>query len=585
MVNHKIILSYRNVYGQDFEGDVNALLEGIDEIYAFNLIGILNENLDNYNTTNTLIAYLAENWFSHQNAEQLQIILNGIRANEGRFPECELVIFNEHTTLAFTELLITYVGAHPDQVEQRPTYQQMETNFLNIYLHLNQTLNKSENGHAILKETFPEEHSHWLFLYKPFQTADLINTKPIELFITENAKAILLFQHLSDNPATRPIIEAFLVKYDCGTWNDYLSAISGMSVTGLDTANHRGNSLVHIDQDLPYFATCIKILDHMSVQIDDATFAEDYLFLRNHPVYRTAYDKFQILSQRFFLERIFRGLYFELKEINSQLGLMSNNQFRTQVYTTGYSENKLLYKVLNTIFSGTPNKKEGATMEDIDPGFGASDYIAHHKGSVFLFESKDILIKKEVKDRLQIPEMREEFRKKFYKDGNGDKAVLQLAKNIKKLMDGQYEKFGFNLGKYRFIYPIIVVHSDAFNILGINQLLYQWFKEACIEAGISKNQLFKVRPVVLVDVSTLLYFQEHINKKGTGLDTLIEMYLTQTTISVKNGHGAVSTVGYESKYLLPFSFFINRTIRSLKSFRNGASLIAMMREFLIPKKR
>lgn len=587
MVNHKIPLSYKNIYDENFGGSLEDLFKGVDQEFAFNLVDIINRNVENYQTTTTLINYLRDQWFSDQNAEKFLWIEDRILhfSRQPAYRESEILIFNAHATLAFTETLISYIKAHEQERIARPSNQQMEVDLLNAYLVINQQLNRSENGNEAILADFPSEHLSWLVLYKPFQSADLINRNMIELFITESVKAIMLFEFLEANDRARPILAAFLAKYNCGDWREYLRAISGMTVTGLNTPNHVGNSLVHIDPELPFYDTCILILDKISVDVGEAIIEKDFLYLRNHPIHRTGHDKFQILSQRFFLEKIFRALYFELRATNLEIGAMSDDKFRTHIYTTGYSENKLFYSVLNKIFYGASQKIEGIQMEASNPAFGATDYITSYRENIYLFESKDILIRKEVKDRLYLPEMREEFRKKFYKDGNSDKAVLQLARNIKKLLDGGYEQFGFSLTRYRFIYPVLVVHSDAFDILGINQIIYQWFKEACTEVGIEKRQVYKIKPVVIIDISTLLYFQEHLNKKHVHLNELIDSYLSRTTIPREMQTGFRSAVQYQSRYMISFSHYVNHTIRRIKRFRNGSSFIRLMKEFLIPKAR
>lgn len=577
MIRQQINLNYKDFHGQSFEGDLNQYFQGVDRDSAFKIIDLINRSEAQYNSTNGLIQYLSK-WFSVENSDKFNHIADVIEAHARRMPGCEITIFNPPSTLYFTEMLIKFLSEHTNQAELTSA---AEINLLTAYLVINQLLARAEDGLAIVEQQYPEEAGHWLFLYKPFQYADLLNKNLLELFLTENAKAILLFNHISETEQTKQILDAFMARYQCSNWKTYLKAISGMAVTGLATPNNAGNSWVQIDSQLPYYQTCIKILDRISVDVDMAEFAADYLYLRNHPIHRTGPDKFLILSQRFFLEKIFRALYFELKEINNDLGIMSANQFRSIFYTSGYSEKKLFYSVLNTMFDGAPFRRNGSEMEDIDAQFGASDYFAYQHGNVYLFESKDILISKEVKDRLYIPEMRIEFRKKFYKDGSNDKAVLQLARNIKKILDHGYSKFGFTYEKFRFIYPVIVVHTESFNVLALNQILFKWFKEACAEVGIDKKDMYRVKPVVLIDISTLLYYKEHINKKHTNLNQLIDQYITKTHMPKKDNSYFYSAVEYGSKFLLPFNFYLEQAIKKIKRMRTPNYLIQIMKHSLL----
>ncbi|WP_354306140.1 hypothetical protein [Pedobacter sp. UYP1] len=249
---------------------------------------------------------------------------------------------------------------------------------------------------------------------------------------------------------------------------------------------------------------------------------------------------------------------------------MSRSTFRNKIYTSGFSENTLLYTVLNKIFEVSTARLEGSKVEAEDPHFGGSDYLSSAFGHLFIFESKDILIRKEVKEQLIVPELRNELRLKFYKDGNSDKAVLQLAKNIKKILEGKYERFGFVPGKYHMIYPIIVVHSDTFNTPALNHLLIKWFKEACTEAGLTKEQLYKLRPVVLIDITTLTYFHEYLSKKATNLNNLIDRYLNYTKLKYDDG-GIPRLKSMEQ--MIPFSAFVNHYLRSVRRVRTSRWLI------------
>lgn len=583
MINQKIVSSYQDFHGRQFQGNIAELFYGVDRTFAFGLIDLINRGEDEYGHTAGLVTFL-QRWFSRTNQHALADYVGMIRglARRRGFEETEIIIFNPHSTLAYIESLLIYLKGAPAEQAARPTNEQMELNLLNAYLVVNQQLSRINNGLELIQQSYPREAIYWLSMNKAFQYADLLEGNPQELFITEVGKAILLFEHLEASPLANPILEHFVLKYNCGNWMQYLKAISGMSAAGFDTANFKGNTLIEIDPQLPFYQTCLRILDQITVEIDLAEFSGDFLYLRNHPIHRQGENKFQILCRRFFIEKIFRALYFELRGINQDLKVMSDTKFRTVTYTSGYSENTLFYSVLDKIFDKASLRKHGNELEKADPGFGASDYLSYQNQSVFIFESKDILIKKEVKERLFIPEMREEFRKKFYKDGNADKAVLQLARNVKNQLEGRFCRFGFCPMKYRFIYPIIVVHSESFNILGINQILFQWFGEACREVGISKKQMYKVKPVVIVDISTLMYFQDTLNKNKVGLNEIIDSYHARTSLPLDHVNATYSVLEFQSRFLIPFSLFLDRKIKKVKRVRAPANLVSRIRR-IYPK--
>lgn len=567
MINQQIILTYSDLYGHQPEIELDTLFEGTSQMYASSLIQIMNVNEKNYNDTEKLINYLRTKWFSRDNARLFLEMESQISAQARRFNDAEMVIFNPPSSLLFLEHLLKYLQTHPGEPETRPTNAEMEKNLLDAYLIINQKINRSNNGIEELRKEFPDEDIFWLALYKPFQYADLINRDLRELYLIEIYKAALFFEFMESDPQTAKILSLFLSKYGCNDWKDYLKATTGLPANTLDSFDGKGNNFVEIDPALPFYDTCIRILDTIAIPLEDIALQNDYLFLRNHPIIRTAENKFQVVYKRFLIEKIFRALYFEMSKIAHDNNIMHRDKFRSMIYTSGYSEQNILYSALDRIFNSSQKRIHGDVMEKADPQFGASDYIAFQNGNIFLFESKDILIRKEVKQKLYIPELRTEFYKKFYKDEDGDKAVLQLARNVKKLLDREYEKFGFVFEKFRFIYPVIVVHSDAFTIFGINQLLKKWFREACNEVGIPKKYLYKVKPVVLIDSNTLLYLQDRIGAKGTSLEQLIDGYLERTNIPPTPKQKLRSAVDYQSKYLIPFAQYIEYTIKTAKPVR------------------
>ena len=567
MVNHQITLSYLDFHSQDADIELEKLFKGTNQEFILGFIQILNENEKTYNSTENLINFLRNKWFSSKNNLLYKKIEYKIRSVAMMYPKTEIVIFNPPSTLLFIESLLKYLESHLNYIGERPSDLEMEKNLFEAYLIINQRINPNNTGIEKLKEEFPNEEIFWLALYKSFQYADLINRNLRELYLIEIFKGALFFELLEGNSETLKILKLFLSKYDCKNWIEYLKATTGLASMTIESAKVIANNFVEIDCNLPFYNSCKLILDNISIPLENIEIQEDYLFLRNHPIFRTAENKFQIINRRFLIEKIFRALYFEMSKIANDNKIMSRNKFRTLIYTSGYSEHCLLYNTLDRIFNSASKKLNGNEMQKADNQFGASDYLAYQNGNIFIFESKDILIKREVKQKLYIPELREEFYKKFFKDEDQEKAVLQLARNVKKLLDKDYEKFGFVFQKFRFIYPVIVVHSDAFNILGINQLLKKWFKEACYKANLTKKELYKIKPVVIIDINTLIYFQDRIGGKGLSFEQLIDSYLESTQITQFPKKQFVSVTKYQSKYLIPFSKYLDHLIKNSKPIK------------------
>ncbi|WP_443946011.1 hypothetical protein ACJVDH_02575 [Pedobacter sp. AW1-32] len=578
MLNSRTFLKYDEIFQEEFVDELGSLFNGIDTTFALGIMQHLNFHENRYKTTEGCIYFLRENWFSHANAEVFLAVTERIDHYKNVHPTSEIVIFNAPSNLSFFESLLRHLQTEPVILDVPLTNAQKEIALLKAYLLINSGKARP-TGFEQIRELHPGEEIFWQMFAQPFQYADLVNRDLLELWQIETFKAIKLFEYLEKDVQTAVVLNAFLANFNCNSWRTYLKASAGMAIATLDTPNLKGNNFIEVDPELPFYNIAIQILGEIGIVPIDAAIEMDYLYLRNRPIYRTGEGKFQVIYKRFFIEKIFRSLYFQLSGINQELGAMTAATFRNKIYTSGFSENTLLYTVLNKIFEGQNVRLEGSVVEAAAPQFGASDYLASAFGNVFIFESKDILIKKEVKDKLFMPELRDELRSKFYKDGNSDKAVLQLAKNVKKVLEGKYESFGFAAGKYRLIYPVIVVHSDAFNTLALNQLLFQWFKEACFEAKLSKSQLFKVRPAVLVDISTLTYFHQQLGKRGTNLNTVIDLYLEHVKMKYDQS-GMLQLRSLEQ--MMPFSAFLNQYIRSTTRVRTSKWLIDIIQPVMLP---
>lgn len=387
MITVRTILNYRDIYQEDFQGELNALFNGVDTEFALGMINHLNKHAELYKTTAGGMRFLREHWFSAGNAEQREFVVNRILSWQQGFRADHIVIFNTPGNLSFFEALLTYLQA-PVVDELILSNPEKETALLKAYLVVNQLNTISNHGLPEIGETFPQEKTLWTMFYKPFQYADLVNQDLSVLWQVETFKAIKLFEYFERDEQTSAILSAFLAKYNCDSWRTYLRATAGMVIATLDTPNLRGNDFINVDPELYFYDTAVNIIARIGLDPIDANIEEDYLYLRNRPIFRTGEARFQVIFKRFFVEKIFRALYFELKVVNNEQGIMSKSAFRNKIYTSGFSENTLLYTVLNQIFRGAQARIQGNEIETADPHFGSSDYLAADQSSVYILSPK-----------------------------------------------------------------------------------------------------------------------------------------------------------------------------------------------------
>lgn len=159
---------------------------------------------------------------------------------------------------------------------------------------------------------------------------------------------------------------------------------------------------------------------------------------------------------------------------------------------------------------------------------GAPDYYIRNGNKVFIFESKDILIRAELKDSYDFEKYEKVLKEKLYYETKEKKvtpkAVLQLANFAKILLSNEFNKDKNYKPKCIKIYPIILLHNRQLDIIGLNNLINIWFdleKEKIKNTGLSTKNL--KRPTI-IHIDTLLIMHEQIKSGKYQLDKLLDEY-------------------------------------------------------------
>ncbi|MET4139690.1 hypothetical protein [Pedobacter sp. UYP1] len=310
MITRRTSLNYQDIYLEVFDGHIDTLFNGIDEQFALGFMQHLNFHEDLYKTTAGCIQFLRENWFSHANTEVFLNFVDKIEEWKRRFPAVEIVIFNAPSNLAFFESLIKYLQTeHPNELLLSDP--EKEIALIKAYLQINSKKTKP-SGFEEIKQAYPDEVMLWTLFSSSFQDADLVNRDFLELWQIETFKAIKLFEYFEKDEQTNEILSRFLEIFSCDSWKTYLKASAGMAIATIDSPNYRGNNFIEVDPQLPFYDLAIEILLQIGIEPIEATIQDDYLYLRNKPIFRTGEAKFQVIYKRFFIEKIFRSLYFQL---------------------------------------------------------------------------------------------------------------------------------------------------------------------------------------------------------------------------------------------------------------------------------
>ena len=389
----------------------------------------------------------------------------------------------------------------------------LEVPLFKTILCLNEEFNTREK--IVLKST--EEVESTIDLYSKGITHflcyfDLSVYDLRELIFTQFVKSYLLFRFLEDyNEGTRNILQRFLLDYGISDWKDYLRRLIKFT-HGLISPDREGYltvSIVDDDKDNSTLNFFNKIIVDDTISYDDL----DFIKLREKPIYKIEEKKYRVISPLFLCEKIYQGLFFQLNDINRQIGneRISNisEDFRG-FYCSKFTEEFLLYNIMERVFPRKYIKYSGKSLRE--KGItGEPDYYVRNGTKVFLFESKDVLLNKGIKQSNDFHQIEQGLREKFYeykKNGQIRKlGVFQLIENVKRVLHEENDFDKPNVKTVR-IYPILIVYHNVFNTPGINGLVNHWFKTELKNLQNEGINIDCVHDLVIIDVNLFILYHE-----------------------------------------------------------------------------
>ncbi|OGX86754.1 hypothetical protein BEN47_12260 [Hymenobacter lapidarius] len=361
---------------------------------------------------------------------------------------------------------------------------------------------------------------------------ELVNFDTSRVLLIQLMKSVRLFQFLEADVTYHPLLAAFLHQYDCPKWQDYMRRLAGVVKT-IIYYNKKGRIEIQIPHDEDYAASC-AFLDKLTITPGSKLDEHDFLSTRAKPIYKQSEGIYAVVFPVFVAEMLHKGMFFQLNELvkKTKPKLLKGVDWRG-AYCQAFSEDYLLGGLLDTIFRkrglAWSGKRIKAEQWLKGQGDAEPDYYFRTGKRVILFESKDVNIKKEAKAGQDFAGFLAETRSKFYhyldKSGNMQEVgVLQLMRNIKRLLSPDKElRFDTAYNPTSLlIYPVLVVHDRLYNMPGLNELVNGWFQQELIQLG--EQAVKQVHPLVIIDIDTLLAYQDHFASKKLVLWEVIEAH-------------------------------------------------------------
>lgn len=396
-----------------------------------------------------------------------------------------------------------------------------------------------------------------LKFYMPFELR--MNTVlSIKFSLIELIKSkLFLVDFASNDQRFSSYIDAYIRGKHCESASKYILMLFSLSSELI--CNKNKTNIIKID--LSDSVTMCSFLDNFCINVPDNI---DEVNIQEKPLYKVANNTYCFLYIKFFVNKFFHSLLFDLaKELENQ-GLIDTKKTPAyvqikQLVGQKFTEQYLFYKVIDRILADKRyEKKTGEDMTKISDGL--PDFYANKGQRVFLFEFKDIQLNRKVVTSRDYDTIIKAVENELVENEKGrPKGITQLANDI--------DKHLFDIvGKERVseklqVYPILVYSDSSFDIEGFNYYLNNRFHEIIRNRNIPSN--IHVKDLLMVNIDTLIMFEKAFVDKKLKFDVLINEY-----ISYKNSK--------EQYQVVPFNKFLFQKAKQKGCFFTASYLVKEM---------
>lgn len=207
------------------------------------------------------------------------------------------------------------------------------------------------------------------------------------------------------------------------------------------------------------------------------------------------------------------------------------------------------------------NKKYFAKKKENVNKPNEPDYYLRHNKRIYLFESKDVLIKKEVKSSGDIEKILNVLKEKFLITNKGIPiGIGQLVTSISQIVENIFEYDDFVNGKNNIIiYPILLVNDRIMEIPGVNYILNQWYLQLIKDKLKDKFDSNYIKPLTIIDIDTIIFGLDYFIKNDNNFREFIDIHLKEMN-TVRKSYGKTleefedSTNRNLMKQMSPISF-------------------------------
>jgi len=471
----------------------------------------------------------------------------------------KIKIINTYSSLKFFE----YYFSKPEENEiQFQTETELEVNLFKAYLVLNSEFTEKQRvAFSTAKKSDEELKIPMIVFCMQYPLSDKSNYDIKQIWITQIIKAIYLFQFLESNEKSKPLLTAFLNHFNCLTWKEYLKNLIPLTLPAIKNKREEHTD-IFVESGENFGQKC-AFIEKLIIQTNDEFDQNDFLTVRAKPFYKIKDGVYRIIFNLFVVEKIFKGVYFLLRDVNENLPANQKIEELKSFYGDEFSEKILCYKVMESIYPDECIRFSGKELSDLKID-AAPDYYVRKGKNILLVESKDFLIAADKKMSFNFNEYEEEFSNVLYYKELSDgkvkpKAIMQLINNIRRILKKEFSADKDYYYRDVFIYPILLTHDHQYDTMGFNELIDFWFQDELKKLSEENLFIHRVKPLSVVNIDSLIYNQVSL-LKCCPLHKILNLYQENKKVVKEKNKKFKSQEEYEKvimSKLIPFSIFIN----------------------------
>jgi hypothetical protein len=394
-----------------------------------------------------------------------------------------------------------------------------------------------------------------------FSDFELVNQRLAQILSAQLLKSVRFFEFMESEPRFAPLLQAFVSHHGCNDWQDYTRQLSNITRPVIyNSEPERINIVVPPGED---FEDSRAFLSRFALKSDQPLDEEDFTSLRTTPLYEEEPGLFVLIYPVLAVEALHKGLYFQFSRLNDTLSEQERINGWRPVYCDHYSEQYLLNSLLDISFYGRGVALRGTAIKESlkRKGQGEPDYYFRDGQRAILFESKDVLVPQSAKAGTDFPAYFEEVHKRFHYDVNDkgkevDKATRQLLRNVARLLNHEIPLDTDYDPAELVIYPVLVLHDRLYNVPGLNVLVNDWFQQDLAIRASKGLPAHNVRPLVIVDVDTVMAYHEAFRDRILVFEDVLEEYYHYLHPDYSKAGSQVELEQLIIQEALPFALFL-----------------------------